>query len=235
MTLATVLRLTGLDKPLEQKANETIDQAKGIVAHLLVITALVLTAAIFALLALMTGFVELYVWLEPLYGMSRALDIAGGCFVVTALVFIGAAMIVTNGNLRSGKVTATPKSLDIPPHLPLSESPVTDRAVPPSGTAPGSAASDLIAPLLLLVKAQVPRIGSAPIDDLMRGMEPRIEKAAEDTVTHAATLVQSGDHGAMLAVLGAAMVFGWLLVKAKDLSIPPASGAPQPIAPSEKD
>jgi len=44
-------------------------------------------------------------------------------------------------------------------------------------------------------------------------MEPRVELATKEAATRAATLVQTGDRATMLAVLGAAMAFGWLLVK----------------------
>ena len=73
----------------------------------------------------------------------------------------------------------------------------------------------MIEPFLSVVKryAEIPRTGSAPVDDFIRQMEPRIELATKDAVTRAATLVQSGDRATLLAVLGAAMAFGWLLVK----------------------
>jgi hypothetical protein len=67
--------------------------------------------------------------------------------------------------------------------------------------------------------AHIPRTGSAPVDDFIRQMEPRVELAAKEAVTRAATLVQTGDRATMLAVfLGAAMAVGWLLVKAANPS-----------------
>jgi len=45
-------------------------------------------------------------------------------------------------------------------------------------------------------------------------MEPRMGLATKEAVTRAATLVQTGDRATLLAVLGAAMAVGWLLVKA---------------------
>ena len=44
-------------------------------------------------------------------------------------------------------------------------------------------------------------------------MEPRVELATKEAVTRAATLVQTGDRATMLAVLGADLAFGFLLVK----------------------
>ena len=65
----------------------------------------------------------------------------------------------------------------------------------------------------------IPRTGSAPVDDFIRQMEPRVELATKEAVTRAATLVHSGDRTTMLAVLGAAMAIGWLLVKAANPSV----------------
>jgi hypothetical protein len=41
--------------------------------------------------------------------------------------------------------------------------------------------------------AHIPRTGSAPVDDFIRQMEPRVELATKEAVTRAATLVQTGE------------------------------------------
>ena len=78
----------------------------------------------------------------------------------------------------------------------------------------------MIEPFLSVVKryAHIPRTGSAPVDDFIRQMEPRVELATKEAVTRAATLVQTEDRATMLAVLGAAMAVGWLLVRAANPS-----------------
>jgi len=75
--LASVLRLIGLDKAqeafklaLEEKAHEAVDDVKGVVVRMVVVAALVVAAAIFALLALITGLLDLYEWMEPPTGYS---------------------------------------------------------------------------------------------------------------------------------------------------------------------
>jgi hypothetical protein len=104
---------------------------------------------------------------------------------LTALVLIGAAMILSRGRPGSEKGTATPKTIEVPPsHLPLSVMPA-----PVGSVVSPSAAS-----------------------------APRVELATKEAVTRAATLVQTGDRATMLAVLGAAMAVGWLLVKAANPS-----------------
>jgi hypothetical protein len=218
--LASVLRLSGLDQRLatfklkvEGKAYEAVDHVKVVAVRMFVVAALAVAAAVFALLALITGLVALYGWLEPTYGVFPALSVVGGVLSVIALVLISAAMSLSRGRPGSGKGTATPKTIEVPPN-PL---PVVS---PPSAVSTATA-GDMVEPILSVVKryAHIPRTGSAPVDDFIRQMEPRIELATKEAVTRAATLVQTGDRATMLAVLGAALAVGWLLVKAANPSV----------------
>jgi hypothetical protein len=186
-----------------------------------VVAALTVAAAVFALLALIAALVALYGWLEPTYGVFPALSIVGGVLALTALVLISAAMILSRGRPISEKGTPTPKTIEVPPSsLPL----VTPAPIDSVDTSPCAAsavtAGDKIEPFLSVVKryAHLPRTGSAPVDDFICQMEPRVELATKEAVTRAATLVHSGDRATMLAVLGAAMAVGWLLVKAANPS-----------------
>jgi len=185
-------------------------------------SAIALAAAVFGLLALITGLVALYGWLEPTYGVFPALSIVGGVLAVIASVLISAAMILSRERSGSEKGTATPKTIEVlPGPLPLSVTPAPVDSVDSSPSAASAAiAGDKIEPFLSVVKryAHIPRTGSAPVDDFIRQMEPRVELATKEAVTRAATLVQTGDRATMLAVLGAAMAVGWLLVKAANPS-----------------
>jgi hypothetical protein len=220
--LASLLQLSGLDQRLaafklrlDEKAYEAVDRVKAVVVQMFVVAALAVAAAVFALLALITGLVALYGWLEPTYGVFPALGIVGGVLAMIALVLISAAMILSRGRQGREKSTATPKTIEVPPSpLPLSVTPAPVDSVDSAASA--ASAGDKIEPFLSVVKryAHIPRTGSAPVDDFIRDMEPRVELAAKEAVTRAATLVQTGDRATMLAVLGAAMAAGWLLVKA---------------------
>jgi len=64
--LASVLRLIGLEKAqealkltLEEKAQEAVDDVKGVVVRMVVVAAVSVAAAIFALLAVITGLLDL--------------------------------------------------------------------------------------------------------------------------------------------------------------------------------
>lgn len=223
---ASVLRLSGLDQMLaafklrlDEKAYEAVDHVKAVVVRMFVVAALAVAAAVFALLALITGLVALYVWLEPTYGVFPALSIVGGVLAVIALVLIS-AMILSRGRPGTEKGTATPNTIEVPPSPSVTSAPV-DSIVSPASAASVVTAGDMIEPFLSVVKryAHSPSTGSAPVDDFIRQMEPHVEVATKEAVTRAATLVQTGDRATILAVLGAAMAFGWLLVKTANRSV----------------
>jgi hypothetical protein len=157
--LTSVLRLSGLDQrlaafklTLEEKANDAVDHVKVVVVRMAVAAALAVAAAFFTLLALITGLVALYAWLEPTYGVFPALSIVGGVLAVIALVLISDAMILSRGRPGSEKGTATPKTIEVPPSpLPLSVRPApVDSVVSPPSAASAATAGDMIEPFCLL-------------------------------------------------------------------------------------
>ena len=165
----------------------------------------------------------LYGWLEPTYGVFPALSIVGGVLAVLALVLIKAAMILSSGRPGNEKGTATPNTIEVPPSpVPLSVTPApVDSVVSPASAPSAATGGDMIEPFLSVVKCytHIRSTGSAPVDDFIRQMELRVEVATKEAVTRAATLVQTGDRATVLAVLGAAMAFGWLLVKTANSSV----------------
>jgi hypothetical protein len=144
------------------------------------------------------------------------------------MVLISVAMILSRGRPGSEKSTATPKTIEVPPSpFPLSVTPAPVDSIDSPPSAAAATVGDKIEPFLSVVKryAHLPRTGSAPVDDFIRQMEPRVELATKEAVTRAATLVHSGDRTTMLAALGAAMAIGWLLVKAANPSVSPTAEA----------
>ena len=68
----TILHVTGLDRKLETlkfeiegKANQAISHIKAVGLQIAVATALAVAAVIFTALAILAGFVLLFVWLQP--------------------------------------------------------------------------------------------------------------------------------------------------------------------------
>jgi hypothetical protein len=55
--------------------------------------------------------------------------------------------------------------------------------------------------------------GRPAIDRVLNEVGARAQPTTNEAVERAAELVRSGDRATMLSVLGAATVFGWLLVR----------------------
>jgi len=167
--LASVLRLIGLDKAqeafklaLEEKAHEAVDDVKGVVVRMVVVAALVVAAAIFALLALITGLLDLYEWMEPTYGIFLALSVVDGALAVIAVVLISAAMILSHGRPGSEKRSATPKTIEVPPSPSRCRDAGPVDSVDSFASATSAAtAGDMIEPFLSVVKryAHSPALG----------------------------------------------------------------------------
>ena len=216
-----ILRVTGLDRKLqtlkleiESKANQTIGYIKAVGLQIAVATALVVAAAIFATLAILAGFVALFVWLQPLYGTLPAIGIVAGALASIALVFTAIAVVF--GRRR-------PEPINLPELASMIRSSEgaaeTDRASDKAKPA-GSPSSSEIDSALDIVRlfAKSPETGIEPIDNLIRAVEPRAEEVAREAAQRAATLVQTGDRKTMIAILGAAAATGWLIAKSGSLA-----------------
>jgi hypothetical protein len=178
-----VARLVGAAKvKLEQKADAAVDQMKGIAIRIAVAAALAIAAVIFTVLALVTGLVLLFAWLEPEYGAIASLAIIASSLVAIALLLALAA-----GLIGRGRSARKEKDQD------LTEWARERDELPVYATRDGR---DALAPL---AGVAAPTLGELFRPDPTR---PR---------TDLLTLVQSGDTRTTLAVLGALFAVGWLV------------------------
>jgi len=209
-----ILNLTGLDRKLqtlkfeiESKANQAIGYFKTVGLQIAVATALAVAAAIFATLAILAGFVSLFVWLQPLYGTLPAIGIVAAALVLIAMVFTAIAVVV--GRRRPEPINLL--ELSSTPERVVETDHASDKASPT--TSPSS--SEMLDSALEVVRlfAKSPRTGIEPIDNIIRTVEPRTEQVAREAALRAATLVQTGDRKTMVAILGAAAAMGWLIAK----------------------
>jgi hypothetical protein len=177
--------------------------------------------------------------MEPTYGIFLALSFVGGVLAVIALVLISAAMILSRGRPSNEKSTATPKIIEVPPSsLPLSVTPApVDSVVSPAPATSAATAGDMIEPFLSVVKhyAHSPRTGSAPVDDFIRQMEPRVELATKKAVTRKEIGPQAPFRGAVRYARSKTPLPSWIertLVdcRAEYRAIGAATAAAQPTA-----
>lgn len=190
--LRTILQVSGLARSLgglklrlEAKAEDAVNQVKGVAIRIAVAAALAVAAIIFVILALIAGLVALYAYLEPIYGVLPALGVIGGSLVVLALVLLLAASIVGRGKSAKKAVEETAETVGLDGEDALS--PRRRYA-----TREARAADEVSSSLASL--AAIPR-----------------RRANGGALPDAVSLMQSGDRRKMVAVLGAVAAVGWAL------------------------
>lgn len=217
--IASLLRLTGLDRKLDElkrdlqtRADTALDHLKGIAVQLALSAGLVIGAGLFALLALITGLIAVYVWAEAQWGTFVALGIIGGGLVVIAAMLLLAGLYVGRAKSQAPRRTTAAVPAQVP-----APAAATALAVPqPVLLRPEQA--NMVEPFLSLVSryARMPKTGVDPIDQMLGQMQPRAAVAADEVVRRAAALVQTGDRTTMIAILGAATALGWLMAQSAD-------------------
>jgi hypothetical protein len=220
--IASLLRLTGLDRKLEElkrdlhsRADTALDHLKAVAVQLALSAGLVIGAGLFALLALITGLIAVYVWAEARWGTFVALGIIGGSLVVIAALLLLAGLSVARSKSQAARRTTAAVPAQVPAQqLPA---PATALAAPQPHVLRAEQAN-MVEPFLSLVSryAHMPKTGVEPIDQLLGQMQPRAAVAADEAVRRAAALVQTGDRTTMIAILGAATALGWLMVQSAD-------------------
>ena len=199
--LRTVLQITGLARALgdlkfrlEERAERAVTQVKGIAVRIAVAAALAIAAVIFSLLALVTGLVILYAYLEPIYGVTTALAIIGGSLMAVALVCVLAAALVGRGKPKLKPSSRTIQLDDVSDEdWRGTDRPLAQRHEAASRKLRRADAVESLVSLASLAQR-------------------RNRRALEDRVSvDAMSLVQSGDRRTMLAVLSAVAAVGWLL------------------------
>lgn len=216
--VAALLRLTGLDKKLEElkrdlqgRADSAVDHLKAVAVQFATAAGLIFSAGIFGLLAVITALIAVYIWAEATWGPYAALAIVGAALAAAAVGLLLAGLSAARGATESSStLPVAPPARQLPP--PQLESLRMEAAA--AGTAQVPSAN-MVEPFLSLARryARLPKTGFEPVDAALRGMGPGVEVTANEAVRRAAFLVQTGDRATVLAVLGAAAALGWLMVR----------------------
>jgi len=198
--LRTVLQITGLARALgdlrfrlETRAERAVSQVKSIAIRIAVAVALAIAAVIFTLLALITGLVVLYAYLEPIYGVTTALAIIGGSLMAVALICVLAAALIGRGKSQQKSAETNTERRDSNEELRRESQRVVPRR---SAAARYRSEADAVDSLVSLASL-AQRRNRRPLEDRVSG--------------DALGLVQNGDRRTMLAVLSAVAAVGWLM------------------------
>jgi len=215
--LSSILRILGVEQKLhaiedsiEDKAQAILRQGKAAAFQIGFVAEMGIAAVIFTFMALVAGLGSLYFWLAPQFGPVAAMGmIAGGLVVVgggfaiaTVLASKKVSTVVTEAESKPvEKADSAPKSV-IAERVPLVEPPrpVTTAEVDSLFAMAGEF-------------ARLPRTGIEPVDKMIQALAPKAEEATREAVAHAANLVRHGDRKTVLAILGSAVVLGWVITK----------------------
>jgi len=232
--LFRLLKLAGLDvnaKIAEVRADlawrfgQASQQATGKARAVALAAGLLLGAGMLLLLALVVGVAALYKWGELHYGVFAGFAIAGGALIALAVILGLVALALIKESKRGPGVwdaLAAPSRSPVladpaPPATPVRAAASVAAASPYTSPRGSTAqAQDLVEPFIVLLDRylHIPETGYPKLDDVLRQTVARARGTTNEAVERGADLVRHGDRATMLSVLGAATLFGWLLVRA---------------------
>jgi ElaB/YqjD/DUF883 family membrane-anchored ribosome-binding protein len=237
MLLLNLLKAFGLDIParvaelkarIEQRVEDAADQAVHVVQDIAVTVALVCCAAITALAAIAVGLVALARWVADLYGPFAGLAAVGGLLLlVTVILAVVAATrprsarrvkspaeVLQSAAKRSATYADAARRLHAAQAEPAQAGGLTSAAASTPQGGAGSSMGDfgkLIGFLLPLLISAAPASGGGLMGTLSAAWRSGAHRAAGETLEGAAKMVREGDRTNLLAVVGAAVLFGWLV------------------------
>lgn len=216
--LRSILQILGIEQKLhaiedriEGEAQSILRQGKAAAIQIGFVAEMGIVAAIFAFMAVVAGLGSLYFWLEPQFGPAAAMGmIAGGLLVVgggfaiaTVLASRRVSTVVTEAESKPVQKTESAPTPVVAERVPLVEP--SQRSVTAAEVDSLFAAAGQF--------ARLPRTGIEPVDKVIQALAPKAEEATREAVAHAANLVRHGDRKTVLAILGSAIVLGWVITK----------------------
>ena len=187
--------------------------------NLALIAGLFLGASIFLLLALVVGLVALFHWAELHYGPYTGLALVAATLLILAALCVGIALSYIHSDpaepfLTSAAFPSPPRQPQSAPSVDASGTTQSAASASPYQAAPIKG-EDLVEPLLVLLGPYLrwPVTGHPAIDSFLGQIATRAEGTTNEAVGRAADLVRNGNRATMLSILGAAALFGWLIVR----------------------
>ena len=235
--LLNLLKAFGLDIParvaelkarIEQRVEDAADQAVHVVQDIAVTVALVCCAAITALAAIAVGLVALARWVADLYGPFAGLAAVGGLLLLVTVILAVVAVrrprsarrvkspaeVLQSAAKRSATYGDAARRLHAAQAEPAQAGGLTSAAASTPQGGAGSSMGDfgkLIGFLLPLLISAAPASGGGLMGTLSAAWRSGAHRAAGETLEGAAKMVREGDRTNLLAAVGAAVLFGWLV------------------------
>ena len=235
--LLNLLKAFGLDIParvaelkarIEQRVEDAADQAVHVVQDIAVTVALVCCAAITALAAIAVGLVALVRWVADLYGPFAGLAAVGGLLLLVTVILAVVAVrrprsarrvkspaeVLQSAAKRSATYADAARRLHAAQAEPAQAGGLTSAAASTPQGGAGSSMGDfgkLIGFLLPLLISAAPASGGGLMGTLSAAWRSGAHRTAGETLEGAAKMVREGDRTNLLAAVGAAVLFGWLV------------------------
>jgi uncharacterized membrane protein len=237
----TILKLFGIDVPakmaelqarLEQRVELAKDHVRQAAQTAAVMAALFVLAGMAALSAFGVGLIALYRWVMLNYGQFYGLAAVGGILIFIAIVLLASAMLEAKSWSGDGAAEDEGKRLKRAELLKQAElqarsdrlaaqaAAALDRPAPRPVLASSpplvpTSAGDLVEPLSLILSKvmQFPTTGNPVLDDLLLHLRGSAQPVADEAVDSVVRTVRYGDRANLVAVLGTAMIVGWVLAR----------------------
>ena len=241
--MLNILKLFGIDVParmaelqarLEQRVELAKDHVRQAAQTAAVMAALFVLAGLAALSAFGVGLFALYRWVMLNYGQFYGLAAVGGILILIAIVLLASAMLEAKSWSGDGAAEDEGKRLKRAELLKQAElqarsdrlaaqaaaAAALDRPAPRPVLASSpplvpTSASDLVEPLSLILSKvmKFPTTGNPVMDDLLLHLRGSAQPVADEAVDSVVRTVRYGDRTNLIAVLGTAMIVGWVLAR----------------------
>lgn len=237
MILFRFLKLFGVDVParmavlqasFEQRVEVAKDQVKQAAQRAATVGALAALAALAALSAAGVGLFALYRWVLMNYGQFYGLAAVGGVLIVIAVISFVVALLEARSWSADSAGHDGDKPRRVADHIAAADATALDEPAfatqpPPQPAHGATSAADLVGPLSVILSRvmKFPTTGNPVLDELLFALRGSVKGAADEAVDGVVQTVRYGDRTKLVAVLGAAVLAGWLLARHRPGHISP--------------
>jgi hypothetical protein len=235
MILFKILKLFGIDVPariaqlqarFEQRVEVAKDEVRQTAQKAAIVAALGAVGALAALSAAGVGLLALYRWVLENYGEFYGFEAVDGVLIVIAVIlFVIAFIAARSWWADSAGHDGHPRRAAAESQAAADHTSATDATAlddPPLMTQPSpraahgaTSAADLVDPLSVILSrvTKLPTTGNPVLDELLFALRGSVKGAADEALDGVVHTVRYGDRTKLVAVLGAAVLVGWLLAR----------------------
>jgi hypothetical protein len=228
--LIRIFKLLGFDLPakmaevqigIEERLELAKDQVSQTAQAVAVLTALFALAAIALLSAFAVGLIALYSWVALNHGQFYGFAAVGFSLTLIAVVLFSAGMSKAKSRGAEGAAQATAAKIRLAQahveRVDAAAAAIEQRVVAtlPAPPLSSTSFSDLVEPLTPVLSRMVklPKFGNPFLEKLLVHLRGSARVVGDEALQGVAHSVRYGDRPHMSAVLGGAVLVGWMLAR----------------------